>query len=153
MMVRRLRQFPGVADHEPVPAIEIRQTLLGGYIVLIIEYLLANDRGAEESKSSRTETIACCVNRFREGICCEELKAVAQSLIDCCLQRVVVRGSAALHAKHKWGHAEKRNSLGGIGDRVGGQPIYRIRGTGQGGLIVAPWLGKVSAFGAGVGER
>src|SRR6516164_3660186 len=45
-MALRLWKFPGVADHEPVRAIESRQTSLGCWIVLIIEYLLAKNRNA-----------------------------------------------------------------------------------------------------------
>ena len=63
-MATRLRQFPGVTEHKPVLAIEIRQTSLGGYSVLIIEYLLAKNRDTEKAESSRTETVARCVNRF-----------------------------------------------------------------------------------------
>src|SRR5262245_63256614 len=91
-----LRQLPGSAEQEPVSAVEIRWTSLSQEAVLIIEHQLADDRGADESKSRRTDTIACCVGRFRKRICRQELKTVAESLVDCCLQRVVVRRAGTL---------------------------------------------------------
>ena len=90
-MTHRLWQFPGVANHEPMPAIEIRQSSLGGYIVLIIENLLAKKRVAIKPESNGAKRVGSLVNGFGKGISRQELKAVAQSLIDCCLQRVVVR--------------------------------------------------------------
>ena len=61
MMVSRWpREFPRSAEHEPVSAIEIRRTSLSGqWLVLIIEYLLA-ERSARRTnaKSSRTEAVA-----------------------------------------------------------------------------------------------
>src|SRR6185295_19674139 len=137
-MAPRLGQLPGVAEHEPVPAIEIAWPLLCVYVVLIIEYLLAEHRRTVKAKCSRTKTILGCVNTSRQGISRQELNAVAQSLVDCCLQRVVSRGSNALDAKHNRGQAVKWNSLLDIGDGVGGQPVDRIRGTGEGRLVVAP---------------
>ena len=153
MIARRLRQLPDVAEHEPVSAIEIGRTPLRGYVVLIVEYLLAEHRRAVNAKSGRPETILRCVNGSRQGISRQELKAVAQSFVDCGLQRVVSRGSDAFDAKHERGDTEKRNSLDGIGDGVGGQPVDGIRGTRQGRLVVAPGHRKVSASGACVRER
>lgn len=80
-------------------AIEIRRTSLSSEVVLIIDHLLAKDRSAVNAKSCRAETVGCGINRFGEGISRQDLKAMAQSLVDGCLQRVVVAVSAALDPK------------------------------------------------------
>ena len=50
------------AEHEPVSAIEIGRPPLRGYVVLIVEYLLAEHRRAVNAKSGRPETVLRCVN-------------------------------------------------------------------------------------------
>src|SRR6185295_8069097 len=54
---RRLRQLPGVADHGPVLAIEVAEPSLRLHIVLIVEYLFAENRRTVNAKSGRTETV------------------------------------------------------------------------------------------------
>src|SRR5262249_50088247 len=58
-----------------------------------------------------------------------------------------------LEMEFKRPNAQKRNSFNGIRNRVGGQPIYRIRLTRQDGLIMASRHRKMSTLGTGVGER
>src|ERR1043166_7823894 len=77
---------------------------------------------------------------------------MADLFVDRRLERVIVGGCIASELKNRGSDTDKRNPLGGIGHRVGGQSIYRFRGAGQGGLIIAPYHGKVSAGCAGVGE-
>ena len=126
-----------VAEHETVRAIEIRRASLSSEVVLIIEPLLAKDRSAVNPKGCRAKGVAGCINRFGEGISRQDLKAMAQSLVDGCLQRVVVAVSAALDPKGNRLEPEKRDSFHRIGGRVGGQPIHRIGGTGKKRLIIA----------------
>src|SRR4029077_18263585 len=103
--------------------------------------------------SCRAKTVAGGINRFGEGISRQDLKAMAQSLVDGCLQRVVVAVSAALDPKGNRLEPEKRDSFHRIGGRVGGQPIHRIGGTGKKRLIIASCYWKVWDFGASGGER
>jgi len=111
-----------------VRAVEIRRTSLSSDVVLIVEYLFAEDRGAVKAESSSANTIACSIDRFGESVCRQQLETVAQSLVDGCLQRVIVGVSTALDTERKRSNPEKRDSFDRIGGRVGVNPFTGLAG-------------------------